>query len=123
VLCLPVLDQALAAELKPLLACSRDRLLLLSPFFVEAPLRLVQPCPAALAAGQVLGQLVPASLAMDLVLGGVDAAGLLEYLGGDLLVGADGAVARRGGELRSVQSDHADINQTGLGAEAEHLTE
>jgi hypothetical protein len=71
----------------------------------------------------VPGQLVAASLAVDLVLGGVDAAVLLEYLGGDPLVGANGAVARCGGELRFVQGNHADVNQAGLGEEAEHLAE
>lgn len=71
----------------------------------------------------MLGQLVAASLPVDLVLGGVDAAGLLEDLGGDLLVGADGTVARGGSEFRAVQGDHADIDQAGLRAEAEHLAE
>ena len=90
---LPVLDQAPAAELKPLLALPRDRLWSCSArSALEALLCLAQPGPAALAAGQVLGQLVAAGLAVDLVLGGVDAAGLGEDLGGDLLVAADRAV-------------------------------
>ena len=110
----PVLDQAPTAELEPLLAGPRDRLLLLGSLCVEALLRLPQPGPPALAAGQVLGQLVAASLAVDLVLGGVDAAGLLEDLGGDLLVGADGAVAGRRGEFGAVDGDHADVDQAGL---------
>ncbi len=112
VLGLPVLDQPPTAELEALLACPWDRLFALGPLCVEALLRLSQPGPAAVTAGQVLGELVAASIAVDLVLGGVDASCLFEDLGGDLLVGADGAVARRRGELRAIDGDHADLDQS-----------
>ena len=49
--------------------------------------------------GPGAGQLIAASLAGDLILGGIDAAGFLEDLDGDLLVGADGVVGRSSGEL------------------------
>ena len=123
VLGLPVLDQPPTAEAESLLACPRDRIFPLGPLCVEALLRLSQPGTAALAAGQVLGQLVAASLAVDLVLGSIDAAGFFEDLGGDLLIGADGAVARRGSEFGAVDGDHPDLDQSGLGAEAEDLAE
>ena len=72
------------AKPEPLLAVPRDRLFPFGSLGVEALLCLVQPGPPALAAGQVLGQLVAAGLAVDLILGGVDVAGFLEDLGGDL---------------------------------------
>jgi hypothetical protein len=96
---LPVLDQAAAAELDPLLAGPRNRLLLLGSLCLEPLLCLPEPSPPALAAGQVLGQLGSASLPVDLILGRDDAAGFGDDLGGDLLVGAGGAIACCGGEL------------------------
>ena len=60
---------------------------------------------------------------MDLILGGVDAPGLGEDLGGDLLVAADRSVRSRGGELGAVDRDHADVDDPGLPAEPEDLAE
>ena len=98
-------------------------LLLFGSLVVKALLRLPQPGPPALAAGQVLGQLIAASLAMDLVLGDVDVAGFLDDLGGDLLVAADGLVSGSRGELAAVDGDHPHLDQFGLCAEAENLAE
>ena len=60
---------------------------------------------------------------MDLVLGGVDAPGLGEDLGGDLLVGADRSVGGIGGELGAVDRDHADVDDPGLRAEPQDPAE
>ena len=69
----------------------------------------------------MLGQLIAAGGAVDLILGGVDAARLGEDLGGDPLVAAGRLLARHRRQLRPVESDHPDLDQPGLGAEAEDL--
>jgi hypothetical protein len=60
---------------------------------------------------------------VDLILGCVDAPGLGEDLGGDLLVGSDRSVGGIGGELGAVDRDHADVDDPGPPAEPQHLAE
>src|SRR5439155_12215031 len=99
-LCPPVFDQAPAADLEALLARLRHRLC--GSLGVKPPLCLLEPCPPSFAAGNVLGKLIATRFAVNLILGGIDAARLSKDLLGDLLVGGNGTITPRGGELGAV---------------------
>jgi hypothetical protein len=62
---------------------TRDRARLLGALLIEATLRLAQPLPATLGAGQFCGELITTRLAVELVLGRVDGLGLLDDLARD----------------------------------------
>jgi hypothetical protein len=68
----PVLDEAAAADLKPLFAVPRNRLRVRGSLAVEALLRLPKPGPPAAARAQMLGQLIAPRRPEALVLGGID---------------------------------------------------
>jgi hypothetical protein len=57
------------------------------------------------------------------VLGRLDPAGLREHFRRDLVVAADRPAAGRGGELAAIERDHPDRDESGIGAEQEHLAE
>jgi hypothetical protein len=119
----PVLGQPSPAGLKALGAIAPHRLGSLCPFALESLLGLAKPGAASVRRAQSLRELIAACLAVDFILGGVDAPGLGEDLGGDLLVAADRSVRGRGGELGAVDRDHADVDDPGLRAEPQDLAE
>ena len=68
-------------------------------------------------------QLIAAALAELGVFGLVDAAGLGEDLGGDLVVGAGLLLRCCGGDLGTVDCEDCIVREPGLGAESEDLAE
>jgi hypothetical protein len=119
----PVLDEPALAEGEPLCSPVRDRLRVAGPLALEPLLGLAQPGAAALAAGQVLGQLVAAGGTVDVVLGGVDPARLLEDLAGDVVVAAERLVGSVRPDFRAVDRDQAGGDEPGVGAQPKHLRE
>ena len=108
---------------QPVRARGRDRLRLLRALLVERALGVAQPAAPPLVGGQVCRQLVAARRAKLLVLGAVDGVRLGQYLRGDLVVVARRVPARVRVDLRAIDREHRDINQTRIGAEREHLAE
>ena len=90
---------------------------------IEAALGVAQPALPALTRGWLGGQLVAARIAETLILFGIDRRRVVEDLARDLFVIARRALGGVGVHLCAIDGDHPHANETGLGAEREHLTE
>jgi len=97
---------------------------LLTHLRLEPLPRGTQPLQARAALRELIGQLVTTALAVERILVRVRFCRLGQYpldLLADRGVAAVRAQARIGGDLRTVDRDHADTNESSLGAQPQHL--
>jgi hypothetical protein len=118
-----VLFQAALSLLQPLGTRLRDRLRFGGAPLVEAALGFAQPAAPPLRRRQLPGQLVAAPVAVALVLGPVDRTGLGQNLAGDLVVGEILMLRSVRVQLRAIHRQHRHPDQTGVGAERQHIAE
>src|SRR5947208_1607256 len=106
----PILNEPALTGRQPLRAIARDLGALLLALSRQPLGCRPQPRSTALPVSEFLGQLVAARRSMDVVFDGVELLGLLEDLGGDLLIAADRAVRRIGGDLAAVDRDDSNLH-------------
>ena len=117
-----LLESALGLP-EPVGPIARDRPRLRGTLVVKATLGVAQPAAPALGRRELRRQLVTARIAELRVFFSVDGVSLGEDLARDLLVITRGLRRRIGRELGAIDGDHADANQTRVGAQLKNLAE